>query len=103
MKQNEKVSKLQEAVDSPGLECAAKLIVEVLLDDEVSVGDIAADFIEDEVGHYDWVNNWNVVRARENPVVMVQAYLDRYGLVSDAQAVADTIDRMAQDNPGRWK
>jgi hypothetical protein len=100
---NEKSTKLQEAVESPDLAVAAQAIVEVLLDDEVSVTDIAADFIEDEVGHYDWINNWNVVRSRTDPVQMVQEYLDRYGLVADAQAVVNVIDGMAKNNPGRWK
>lgn len=100
---NEKATKLQEAIDSPDLAVAAQAVVEVLLDDEVSVADIAADFIEDEVGHYDWVNNWNVVRSRKDPVRMVQEYLDRYGLVADAQAVVNVIDGMAKNNPGRWK
>lgn len=100
---NEKSTKLQEAIESPDLAVAAQAVVEVLLDDEVSVTDIAADFIEDEVGHYDWVNNWNVVRSRKDPVQMVQEYLDRYGLISDAQAIVNVIDEMAKNNPGRWK
>lgn len=103
MKQNEKAAKLKEAVETGDLPSAGRVVVEMLLDDEVSVSDLAADFIEDEVGHYDWVNNWAVVKSRGNPVQKVQDYLDRYSLLSNAQAIVNTIDNMAKENPGRWK
>lgn len=103
MKQNEKAAKLQEAVESADLRRVGQLIVEIILDADESVEDIAADFIENEVGRFDWVNNWNLIRSREDPVAKVQTYLDQYGLVADAQGVVEAIDRMAEVNPGRWK
>jgi hypothetical protein len=103
MNQNEKMAKLQEAVETADPRRAGRLIVELLLDADESVADIAADFIENEVGRFDWVNNWQVVRSKGDPLGKVQAYLDQYGLVADAQAVVDAIDQLAAENPGRWK
>lgn len=103
MEQNEKRSRIHEAVADAGLKKAAALIVEVVLDDNEDVADIAADFVENEIGRFDWVNNWSVVRGRENVVGLVQAYLTKYGMAADPTAVVAEIDQMAQNNPGRWK
>lgn len=103
VKQNEKRAKLSRAVESADPKVAAAVIVEMMLDFEEDTAEIAADFIENEVGRFDWVNNWQVIRGREDPVAMVQAYLARYGLVANAQEIVNSIDQMAQDNPGRWK
>lgn len=73
------------------------------LDDSESVGDIAADFIENEVGRFDWINNWNVISEREDPVERVQQYLDNYAIVADARKVVEYINWLALENPGRWK
>lgn len=98
-------SKLWQAVESKSDRFTAKMIVELLLSDEdvESTQDVAADFIEDELGRFDWMNNWRVIREREDPVAKVQAYLDTYGIVADARQVVDYIDQMTVKNPGRWK
>jgi len=103
MEQNEKRSRIEEAVNDPGLQKAAALIVEVVLDDTEDVADIAADFVENEIGRFDWVNNWSVVRGKRDVVAMVQQYLTKYGLTADPVAVVAQIDQMASENPGRWK
>ena len=103
MNQNEKSVKLQEAVQSTNPQAAGRLIVEMVLDADEDTAEIAADFIENEVGRFDWVNNWQVIKAKEDPVAKVQSYLTAYGLVADAQKIADAVDQMAAENPGRWK
>lgn len=103
MKQNKNWTKLREAVETDDPKKTAAIIVEVLLDDGVDTAEIAADFIENEVGRHDWVNNWRVIRERQEALAKVQAFLTAYGLVGDAAAVVEMIDRMAQENPGRWK
>lgn len=103
MEQNEKRSRIQEVLGDPGLKSAATLIVEAVLDDNEDVADIAADFVENEIGRFDWVNNWYVIRGKEDPVAKVNRYLNAYSLVADPAAVVAAIDQMAQNNPGRWK
>lgn len=103
MNQNRKTFKLQEAVETADPRVAGRLIVEMVLDADEDTTEIAADFIENEVGRFDWVNNWEVIKAKEDPVAKVQSYLDVYGLVADAGKIVAAIDQMASENPGRWK
>lgn len=100
MDKNQKRLKVQEAVESdhPG-----QIIMELLLDADEDVGDIAADFIENEVGRFDWRNNLNVIKSRGNLLQMVQHYLQTYGLAANPQAVVDRIEQMAIQTPGSWK
>jgi hypothetical protein len=95
---------LSQAVNSDQPDEVARAIMEVLIDaDQESLIEIAADFVEDEIGHYDWVNNWRVVKGREDVVAKVAGYLREYSLPGDPQEIVNIIDRMASDNPGRWK
>jgi len=96
---------LRAAMESGSRVDTAQLLAEVLLADEDTdtVAEIAADFMEDEVGRFDWITNWQVIREREDPVAKVQAYLDEYGIAANAQEIVNYIDRMVTENPGRWK
>lgn len=98
-------SKLWRAVESDNRRETADTVVEVLLGDEDTdtLQGLAADYIEDEVGRFDWVRNWETIRRREDPVAKVQAYLDTYDIAADAQEIVDYIDLMAATHPGRWK
>jgi hypothetical protein len=97
-------ARLRRAAESTGPETAA-LMVDLLLEEEDAepIEEIAADFIENEVGHYDWVNNWPVIRNRGEALAKVQTYLDTYGIRADARLVVDEIERMLVENPGHWK
>ena len=99
----DKNKKIQEAVENSNSQIAGKLIVELLLGADEDVAEIAADFIENEAGRLDWVNNWRVIKGRGDALAKVQSYLNTYGLVADAQEIVNTLDRMAEENPGRWK
>lgn len=103
MDQNEKTAKLTEAIETKNMARTGQLIVELFLDSTEDVSDIAADFVENEIGRLDWMNNWRLIKSRENPVLKVQAYLDKLGLLADPQAVVNEIDRMMVSTPGRWK
>jgi len=98
-------SNLRAATESGSRADTARLIVEVLIADEDTdtIAEIAANFMEDEIGRFDWLTNWQVVRKREDPVAKVQAYLDEYGIAADAQEIVNYIDQMTTENPGRWK
>ena len=105
----ERISKsfgaIHAAVTSADPVSTAKFIVEAVLelDNSETVAEIAADFIEDEIGRFDWKNNWEVIKTRENPVKRVQDYLNNYSIVADAEKIVNYIDLMTVENPGRWK
>ncbi len=103
MNQNEKAFKLQNVVESGDARTAGRLVVELLLDADEDTAEIAADFIENEIGRHDWANNWSVIKAKENPLARVQAYLTNYGLVADPRKIVAAIDQMVAETPGRWK
>lgn len=103
MDQNEKLEKIEAAVQDRDLSRVAVLVVEMVLDAEEDVTEIAADFVENEVGRFDWVRNWEVIKEKEDPVAKVQHYLLTYGLMADAREVVNIIDQMARTNPGHWK
>jgi hypothetical protein len=86
----------------------AEAIIESLLyhdisdDDGDPMQDIASDFIENELGRFDWVENWKLVKQDGSAVDRIEAYLSAYGIDVDPQEVAGYIDRMEDKNPGRW-
>lgn len=97
-----KFDAMQKAVEAQTPRETGSAIVEVMLDSEPAE-EIAADFIENEVGRFDWVNNWRTIREREDPVQKVRAYLLLYDIRANPEEIVNIIDRMAQGNPGRWK
>ena len=103
VKQNEKIARLQAAVEAPDNRTMGGLIVELLIELDEDPAEIAVDFIENEVGRLDWTANWQVIKEKEDPLAKVQTYLRDYGLMADAQEIVNIIDRMAVENPGRWK
>jgi predicted nuclease with TOPRIM domain len=99
----EKFNRMRAAVESTDPKQTARMIVETLIDYGEDAEEIAADFIENEIGRLDWVNNWSVIRKTRDPVAMVQDYLTRYNLAGNAQEIVNIIDQMSARNPGRWK
>jgi len=101
--QNKKAERLQKALEDISCRSAGKLVVETLLNADEDAIEIAADFIEDEVGRFDWQSNWKTLKSKVNIIDKVQAYLKNYGLTANAQEIVNIIDSMSADNPGRWK
>lgn len=64
---------------------------------------IACDYVENEVGRLDWVNNWNVYKQKHNVVENVSTWLQSLGLNADPDAVIRCIDLMAETRPGKWQ
>ncbi len=93
---------MRRAVETPD---PIPSIVEALLEEPETTPneEIAADFIENEVGRFDWVNNWQAIKKRGDPVARVRAYLLLYDLRANPVEIVNIIDQMAQNNPGRWK
>ena len=67
-----------------------------------STEDIAIEFIESEVGRYDWMRNWPVYKTKWSPVHKVGAWMRRVGYEGSAKDVVRFIDWMVVNRPGRW-
>ena len=65
--------------------------------------DIAADFIENEVGRHDWANNWPRYKAKGDLRKRIARWLINAGYDSTPEAVEQAIDRMLLTQPGRWR
>lgn len=69
--------------------------------------DLAAEFVEQEVGHYDWRTNWPKFKARypttEALTQRVRAWLDDMHIDHEPSAVVAHIDRMVDGPAGKWR
>jgi hypothetical protein len=69
--------------------------------------DIAYEFIEQEVGRFDWRNNWPKFKANyATPKELerrVQAWLDYCGIDYDPKEIINFLDDMVTNRNGRWR
>lgn len=66
--------------------------------------DLAADFIENEIGRHDWVNNWKSWQKKHpDHKERIRGWLERLGEPHDPQDIIDAIGRMVILTPGKWK
>jgi hypothetical protein len=100
-----KFERMRRAAEARTIREAAQSLVEVLLedDDPEDLQDIAYDFIENELGRFDWVKNWWTLRQQGLAESRMQAYLEQYAIDADAATVTAYIDRMVLTNPGTWQ
>ena len=76
---------------------------EVPFDDkEFLTGNLACDYIEGEVGRYDWERNWASHTKDGDVKSKVQAWLQFYEIDHDPQAIVDYIQNMVKMRPGKW-
>ena len=66
------------------------------------VEDLAVTFAEEEVGRFDFKNNWEALKRRTNIRERVQLWLEQLNVDSNPDEVIAAIDRMAASRPGRW-
>jgi hypothetical protein len=57
--------------------------------------ELASDFIEQEIGHRDWKNNWIAWRTRvgNKSIDQIKQWLKIHKLPGDAQKVIDVLDQ----------
>jgi hypothetical protein len=67
--------------------------------------DLAYEFMEQEVGRYDWKNNWPKFKANHDGILVqrVQAWLDYLGIDYDANEIINFLDKMVKTENGKWK
>ena len=73
-------------------------------EDLIQVDEMAADFIEHEVGRNDWIANWKLIKATRNPHDMIDSWLTQFNLQGDSSTISSHIDGLTQKYPvGRWR
>lgn len=103
----------------------AKLIVEALLDsptkweppalpeptqeqefDETPfrTADLAADYVEGEIGRHDWMHNWQQHKGRAGNELRerVAAWLRHYEVDHDPDSIVKYIEDELMQRPGKW-
>lgn len=69
---------------------------------QVDVEDLATTFIEEEVGRFDFKNNWEALKQRTNIRERVRLWLEQLNVDNNPDEVIAAIDQMAASRPGRW-
>ncbi len=66
--------------------------------------DIAADFVENELGRHDWMRNWPVYKSKPDLRERIATWLKHSGYTSaDPADVEEAIERFLRARPGRWR
>jgi hypothetical protein len=67
--------------------------------------DLAYEFMEQEVGRFDWKTNWPKFKANHEGVLVkrVQAWLDYLGIDYDPNEIISFLDKMVESQNGKWK
>ena len=66
------------------------------------IEDVAATFIEQEVGRFDWKNNWTVYKNKPSLSDRVAAWLALMDLQIDPSDLIAEVDRLSAERSGRW-
>lgn len=66
--------------------------------------DLALEYIEGEVGRFDWEHNWPQHKKRHGDALRekVAAWLSTFEIDHDPQAIIDYIDNELMKRPGKW-
>jgi hypothetical protein len=103
MEKNRKWAKALEAIQTSDNRKTSAFIVEALIDLDEDTAEIAADFIENEVGRLDAHNNWEVFKQKYDPVLKIQEYLDTYNIDGNPEEIVNYLNWFFSENPGQWK
>ena len=88
----------------------ARSLIEAAFDEEFHdfhVADLAAEFVEEEVGQYDWFNNLQSLQNSLGPERLADAisiWLGETGRTGNADQIMQELDRLVNEHPqGRWQ
>lgn len=79
----------------------ARQLVEEAVQDEIH--DLAADFVEQEVGRLDWVKNLALLKSNGQLQPRLEDWLKRMGYGHELAApIVEEVERLLK-LPGRWR
>lgn len=68
----------------------------------VDTADLAATFMEEEVGRFDWADNWPKIKAAGTAHQKVQDWLSALQIEHDPNEIVTYLDGMVAERKGRW-
>lgn len=68
----------------------------------VDTEDLALSFMEEEVGRFDWANNWAKIKGSGAARQKIQDWLDALQIEHDPDEIASYLDRLTSERAGRW-
>lgn len=64
--------------------------------------DLALTFMEEEVGRFDWRNNWPKIKEQGLARQKVKAWLEALHVEHDPDEIVAFLDSMVTGRSGRW-
>jgi hypothetical protein len=64
--------------------------------------DLAFSFVEEEVGRFDWRNNWPKIKESGTARQKIQDWLNALQVEHDPDEIILYLDRMLAERAGRW-
>lgn len=68
----------------------------------VDTEDLALLFMEEEVGRFDWVNNWPKLKQTTDVRQRVQDWLNALQIEHNPDEIISYLDRLIAERSGRW-
>jgi hypothetical protein len=66
--------------------------------------DLIATFVENELGRFDWANNWAAYKVKyPNYLPRIRGFFHRLGEDIDPEEIAKYLDTMVVARPGPWR
>ena len=69
----------------------------------VDTEDLACQFMEDEVGRFDFRNNWAKVKEKGGVRQRIQQWLEALNADGNPDEIIEYLDRLVTDRAGNWR
>lgn len=70
----------------------------------LEVEDLAATFVEQELGRHDWAMNWSAYKVKYPDFLgRIRGFFHRLGEEVNPEEIARHIEAMIVQRPGRWR
>lgn len=64
--------------------------------------DLACDFVKEELGRFDWRNNWMTLKVAGTALPRVETWLKALGYNHDPKQIVAYLDSLTIHAKGRW-
>jgi len=64
--------------------------------------DLALSFMEEEVGRFDWMNNWPKIKATGTARQRVQDWLSALQIEHSPDEIVSYLDKIVAERSGKW-
>jgi len=64
--------------------------------------DLALTFMEEEIGRFDWVNNWPKIKEQGTARQRVQDWLSALQVEHNPDEIVSYLDKLLAERSGKW-